>query len=192
MKEAEEVIQVDTSQGPLKSNESYAPLTLKNQKGQWLCGSLKSDGQTICVSPFVMNNGRCKVHGGPAKVTTGLYRNPRSKSLKKRIEELKGNPSLLDLRQYIAATVALLEEALDNMESVELDPLEKAKAVGMISNNLARIIETKHKIEVGHWLSPERVQRCIEQGAEIIRRQCASCGKLPALADEFQSQSVPE
>lgn len=192
MKEEEEVIQVDTSAGPLKSNESYAPLTLKNEKGQWLCGSLKSDGQTICLSPFTMNNGRCKMHGGGAKVKTGLYRNTRSKSLKNRIEELKGNPNLLDLKQYIAATVALLEEALDNLESVELDPLEKAKAVGMISTNLARIIETKHKMDVGHWLSPERVQRCIEVGAEVIRRTCDGCPKLPALAEEFQSTPMPE
>lgn len=179
---------------PIQSDISYVPMSLKNERGQWLCGSLQQDGETICLSPFTMANGRCRKHGGGTPAGPMSPHLMKNKDIAERVEQLKGDGKVLDITSNIALTTALLERAIDKMEDIKSDldgseTLEQAKVVSVISTNLTKMTEIKHKIDVGHFLSPELVRDQIQIAAAHIQRSCSGCDKLPQLAAQLQSMT---
>jgi len=186
-----------TSDKPLTSPESYPPLTLKNEKGQWLCGSHRSDGQAICISPYIQKNGRCKQHGGGTPAGPYSKHLAKDKDIAERVEQLKSDKGVLDITSHIALTTALLERAVDKLDSIEAgldggDALESAKAVGVISTNLTKMIETHHKIQVGYYYSPEKIKIILDMIAGTMTSYCKGCDKLQEVGKRIKQLPMPE
>lgn len=158
-----------------------------------ICGAHSRRTGKPCQSP-PMPNGRCRMHGGKTPIKHGLYSKAtkRDKDIIARTEELLESGDLLDLRSHLALTVALLERAVNNLSTDDGSDLEKAKAVGVISTNLARVAETQHKFDVGFYLKPDQVQALLQLLGATIKRTCIDCPKLKQLAASIAAVPMPE
>jgi len=160
------------------------------------CGAKTKSGKT-CERPqgwgtWHPGQGKCKLHGGASPSGPRSMYVQHDQDLLERVKELKEDPNLTSIPEQIALSIAMMERAVNNLESDESSKLEQAKSVGVISTNLAKMIETNHKIQVGHYLSPDHVQDQIRKAAGHIQRSCKGCDKLETLAQELQAMTSQE
>ena len=96
---------------------------------QILCNACRADGRP-CRS-FAMENGRCRVHGGPSKrgadsgtFKTGKYSKYLPTNLRHKYVELLGDEELLSLSDEIATQTALIMAHMEKLEKVTEPPWE--------------------------------------------------------------------
>ena len=134
-----------------------------NKKDMY-CGGITHDNNN-CVHPRGMNTdhageGRCWQHDGYANGSpVALYRIP---AIKERMEDFQNDRNIYSLDREIALNRAYLElyhryiavfKELNLNEQKELNlnfsASELTSAVVSITKNIARLVQTKHEIEVG-------------------------------------------
>jgi hypothetical protein len=143
---------------------SQEQITKMNEKTPRFCGAIKNNGD-ICrqAKGFMTTHpgeGRCKHHSGVAngsKVTR--FEIP---SIKERMEKYLYDTNIYDLSNEIALLRAYLElfdgylkvfqsttvgEILEG--TVKIDVASLTSSINTITRNIAKIVETKHNIEVG-------------------------------------------
>ncbi len=140
--------------------KSAAPGTLKNKAGEIVCGSAKANGSdTLCDSPVVMANGRCKKHGGksaPAGPAHHSYvhghrskvRDALPKRLQAGFDASVSDPELLSVRTEMgvldARTIELYGTLSTDLTSIEplLDDLHDELQAGVeAADLLAKLTE---------------------------------------------------
>ena len=144
-----------------------------------VCGAKKRGGEGCCMRPAGWGThhvgvGVCKLHGGSTPIKTDGSRSKylqHDVDIQARVQELKESKELTDLRSEIAITVAMLERAVELIDKNEGSPMDAAKSVSQISTNLARIVEIKHKIETGYFLSPEQQALWLKQLVRVINEE---------------------
>ena len=159
-----------------------------------ICGARTKSGG-VCRSRKVRGKKRCRMHGANAgrPPKHGLYSQKTKIQVDARVKELLTNPKLMDLKSHVALSIALLERAVQGInDDPKADKLEQAKVVGQISTNLARVCETQHKIEVGYYYSPEKVQLIMNMIAGTMNKYCAECDRLQEVAGRIRELPMPE
>ena len=113
-----------------------------------------------------------------------------------RVKELLTDPKLMSLKNHVALVVALMERAVNKLDVIEVgdksDALETAKSVGAISTNLARVVETQHKISVGYYYSPEKLKIIMDMIGNTMNSYCRDCPKLQEVAVRLKELPMPE
>lgn len=179
--------------------ETTQEVILHPEHGWPICGSgIRNKPGEICKQRAGTRTshkgvGRCWLHNG-APLKTGLHSIyvKHDRDIAERVEELKTDPQLMNGKGHLALVVALCERAVVGMGKEELKDIENARVVSTILGQVQKIIESIHKIEAGYWLSPEKVEQCINLIVANIQRECRSCPKLPTLAAAIESTPMPE
>ena len=91
-----------------------------------VCGAKRAGKDGSCQSPFVMSNGRCRIHGGATPVgvmsanyKTGKYSKDAPTRLLAAYERARQDPQLLENREEIALIDARIQDLLLRVESGE-------------------------------------------------------------------------
>lgn len=103
------------------------PFTVKNARGQYVCRSaLRKRPHVACMSPFIMQNGRCILHGGPSPKgpaqpawIDGRASKYLPAALRDRYEAALADPELLKLEHQIALLDVRLGQACARVEGGE-------------------------------------------------------------------------
>jgi len=143
-----------------------------------------------CKAQAVRGKDKCRMHGGSTPVKHGLYSKYTKGILADRIEELKNDPALTDLREHIALMTALLTDRLEaNPQLTE----ETAQGLITIAEKLTRAIERWHKVTYGEKfiLQVEQVQTLIEQITVIIRQEVQDAEIVERIARRLQGVKLP-
>jgi len=153
----------------------------------------KSDPARYCMKYPVKGWEVCRDHGanGGRPIETGLHskRLAQLPAIQERVDELRADPRLLDGREQLALVLSILENTLASLSPKSMSDPDTLRLISTTVNQTQKTIESIHKIQVGHYLSPEHVQEQIQRASAIIQRQCKGCDKLPLLAAEMQSKS---
>lgn len=138
-----------------------------------------------CKAPAVRGKDKCRMHGGATPVKTGLYSKYTKTFLADRIEELKNDPALTDLREHIAFMTALL---MDRLEANPQLTEETAQGLISIADKLTKAIERWHKLTYGEKfvLQVEQVQVLVEQIVHIIREEIDDPAAIERVAKRLQ------
>ena len=138
-----------------------------------------------CKAPAVRGKDKCRMHGGATPVKTGLYSKYAKTFLADRIEELKDDPALTDLREHIAFMTALL---MDRLEANSQLTEETAQGLITIAEKLTKAIERWHKLTYGEKfvLQVEQVQVLVEQIVHIIREEIDDPTAVERVAKRLQ------
>ncbi len=177
--------------------KAHEDVALHPTGGYPVCGCRKKSNGEPCLQPAGQKTwhqgvGPCFLHGGASPSGPHSKYLQHDPDIKARIKELKESGDLTDLRSEIAVTVAMLERAVDRLDSAEESPLDVAKAVSTISTNLARVIEISHKLSVGYYTSPEKLELILKILGLTVRNTCNDCDKVLALADAIEQTEIPE
>lgn len=113
--------------------------------------------------------GRCHLHGGSTPVKHGLYSKLDRYELGDRIQELRENPQLTNLRDQIAVQTAMVERYLKEIADQETVDADTLKAVNRAVDLLSRNVHRMRKIEDGKALNPQEVDVFLTQIVQVVR-----------------------
>lgn len=169
------------------------------------CGAKNKQGGTCQHEAgwgtWHVGEGKCKMHGGASPPGPYSMHLKHDKGLLERVEELKQSPNLSRLDEQIALSIAMMERAVNKLNDNSKDTLDEAKSIAVITRSLAAVIETKTKIDQGHYMSPEHVREEIQRAAQVIQNVCGDkghdggvdnggvCKHLPLIAAKFRELS---
>jgi hypothetical protein len=169
---------------------------LLNEAGIPVCGAKRQNKDDICMSQFVMENGRCRIHGGsvPRGVTHPSYIHGKSSKvaylpdrLIKRAESLTGD--VLDN----------IEESISIQKALESDLLERLKT-GESGTAWLRLRDTvnalKHAYSANVDLTPilAQLQRLAKSGVgyDAVRHEIQSIHETQRKLTETLTKSRKE
>lgn len=113
--------------------------------------------------------GRCHLHGGSTPVQHGLYSKLSRYDLGDRIQELREDPQLTDLREQIAVQSAMIERYLKEIADQETVDADTLKAVNRAVDLLSRNVHRMQKIEDDGALDPQQVDVFLTQIVQVVR-----------------------
>lgn len=99
----------------------------------------------------------------------GLYSNLDRYDLGERIQELREDRQLLDLREQIAVQSATVEQYLKEIADQETVDADTLKAVNRAVDLLSRNVHRMQKIEDGESLDPQQVDVFLTQIVQVVR-----------------------
>lgn len=96
----------------------------KNEKGDAICSAFRTNGQKVCTTTVLMENGRCRKHGGAShagvahyKFKTGRFSKHLPARLTERYEEALADDKLADFTEDLAIVDARLDDLFQQMDA---------------------------------------------------------------------------
>lgn len=135
-----------------------------------VCGAnLREKPGETCESPVVMENGRCRIHGGKSpppgpehhSYRTGLYSKAVPARLRDRLEQLLTDPEVMSHRRDAALLAARAEELLEQLDTGEAGAAWK-RARDLYEQVQAQLRDGDHE---GAKVSMDRLGRQLREGA---------------------------
>jgi hypothetical protein len=150
---------------------------LEAEKGYKICGARNRQGKP-CTNKAGKETdhfgiGRCNDHGGSnqspssAGYTTGVRAKIKYPDIIQKVEQLKSDRDIFDLRDHIFLMEAVAQTILENATEVEdLIPLVK------VIESVTKAVQRLHEIEVGrrYVISVENLGNVIGRVVEVIER----------------------
>lgn len=145
-----------------------------------------------CRAYAVNNTDKCRIHGGMTPVKHGLYSKYTRTRLADRIEELRTDPLLVDLREHIAAITALTFEQL-NQAGDNIDQ-ETAANLSTLLDRLTKAIVRHHEVTFGkrYVLQVESVQALVLQVVHVIEQEVSDPATIDRIGKRLQSLQIRE
>ena len=167
-----------------------------NDAGVPVCGAKRQNKDAICMSQFVMENGRCRIHGGsvPRGVTHPSYIHGKASkmaylpdSLIKRAESLTGD------------ALDNIEESISIQKALESDLLERLKT-GESGTAWLTLRDTVTALEHAHSVSADiapiiaQLQQLARSGVgyDVIRHEIQSIHESQRKLTETLTKSRKE
>ena len=150
---------------------------IEAQKGYAICGARTGAGKP-CANRAGKDTdhygiGRCKLHGGKnqspasAKFTHGRTASLHYPNIIEKVEQLKKDRDVFDLRDHIFLMEAIAQTILENAKDIDdLYPLVK------VIDNVTKAVQRLHEIEVGrrYVISVENLGNVIGKVVDVIER----------------------
>jgi hypothetical protein len=109
---------------PGKKNGSLIKWNYKTEDGTPICSAFRTDGQRICTVMALMENGRCKKHGGASLVgsaapgfKTGRFSRSLPVRLASRYEEALADTELADFTEDLAIIDSRLDDLFQQLDA---------------------------------------------------------------------------
>lgn len=153
------------------------------------CTARRKRSQERCRAYAVRGTDKCRCHGGMTPVKHGLYSKYSQTRLADKIDQLKDDPELVDIRQHVALLTALLMERLEHSPEITEDTAESL--AGLIEK-LTRGIERWYKVTYGekYILQVEQVQALILAVASVVDDEIADQATVDRIAARLQQLPI--
>lgn len=147
--------------------------------GRPICGARRSNGAGICTCVAILQNGRCRVHGGatPAGVASPHYRHGRrqrwrralagQRALLERYEEALADEQRLELANEIALTDAMISLAIERLSTGESGSLWADLVAAREEFRRAQRLKREAKRRAAITAAVEVILELIDRGASV-------------------------
>lgn len=167
-------------------------------KAYEICGKKNRAGNP-CARPAGWGtphpgHGPCKLHGGSTPFKHGLYSKQLAHmpEISERIKELKTDPQLLDSRNHIAVLVACFEKLIETISDANTVDKQSIETVAKVVDVATKAIERHHKINVGYYVSLEKLQIIQQMLIAVIARHVQDQATITAISNDLKQLKMPE